>query len=116
VDDDSTGDLMVYKNGKEKTLAEDLYVYGCAYYADGNVCGYGDSSDKDLRIYNSKGEDTKIKSDVSAYVYINSKRIVYYRDGKLSVYTGKGDDHQIVRGLESTSDYTCLGEDAVFSY
>ena len=111
---DDYGDLTVYKDQKEKVLAKNIYLYEVNVYDDGNTCAFKDDEDRDLRIFNSKGEDQKITSDVYDYQYVNEKRIVYRKNDNLYVYTGSDEDRRIVRNLGDYGTYQCFGKQFIF--
>ena len=111
---DDYGDLTVYKDQKEKVLAKNIYLYEVNVYDDGNTCAFKDDEDRELRIFNSKGEDQKITSDVSDYQYVNEKRIVYRKNDNLYVYTGSDEDRRIVSNLGEYGTYQCFGKENIF--
>lgn len=113
--EDGYGNFMVYKNGKEKILAKNIYLNSVNFYDDGLVSAYKDEEARDLRIFNDKGEDKKITSDVYRYSYINENRIVYIKNENLYVYTGKDEDRRVVRNIgEYYDSYVCIHKSSQF--
>lgn len=114
---DGYGDIVAYKNGKTKVILKNVYIgSGYQIFDDGYSCAYKSLEQKNLRLYNSKGDEEKLASNIDDYQYINEKRIVYKKNDNLYVYTGKEDDRRIARNLVEYSNFMCLGaKDAVFA-
>ena len=86
-------DLYVYEKENATKLASDIMPYGAQIYEDGSILAYTDYSnrngDYELSMFNSKGEKTVIADEITQYVRVDSKTIMFISDGDLFVYNGK---------------------------
>ena len=101
VDDNYSGDLCYYQNGKNEKIIKNIYVGMVKLYSgDQYLCmsdySYGGA---DLKVYDSKGESEKIASSVSNYTYIEKDCILYIKDSDLYAYTGKDESLKLDRNI-----------------
>lgn len=103
---DNNGTFCKYSDGESKEIIDDVYIWGVNIYDKNYMTGYDEYKDYsgDLYIYNSKGEDTKVASDVYGYTVIAIDRIVFLKDDDLYVYTGDEDSKKIEKDVK---EYFC---------
>ena len=86
-------DLYVYEKEQSTKLASDIMTYGTQIFEDGSILAYTDYStrngDYELSLFNPKGEKTVIGDEITQYVRVDSKTIMFISDGDLFVYNGK---------------------------
>ena len=91
--DSGYGDISVITDGEAKVLAKGIQIDYIDFYEDGSFFGYTDynyeGSYGDLEMFNSKGESTKVGTDVSQYIRKDNNEIIVISDDKLYSFNGK---------------------------
>lgn len=91
-DDDTYSDLYFCTNGESKLEAEDIDIDTLTTYDDGTVIIAELGTDYDLyelTTITEGGKEVIIADDVSKYVKVDDKNILYISDGDLYVYNGE---------------------------
>ena len=115
--EDEEGDLCKFVKGKTEVVLKRVTVNEITYYGEDDIYAVMDSPEYNnygraatLRLYNAKGDDIKVDTDVTAYTYINSKRVVYMQDDDLYIYNGKEKTRRISRSVE---EYDCYSQNGI---
>lgn len=113
---DTEADLCKLVKGKSEVVLKRVPISEVVYYAEDNVYAVMDdpeyggiTTSGTLRLYDAKGNDSKVDSDVTNYTYINSKRIVYMQDDDLYIYNGKDKTRRISRNVKEYDCYEQAG-------
>lgn len=88
----SYGDLYVYDNGSRNQLAQDILLLNVFMYEDGAIMAYSNYNSSygyELTQVDAKGDASVIADDVSQYIRVDSKNILYISDRDLYSYDGK---------------------------
>jgi len=85
-------DLYVYENEKSTRLAQDIMSYGAQIFEDGVVIAYTDYESKDgyeVTMIAPNGDKTVIGDEITMYMRVDTKTILYISDGDMYCYNGK---------------------------
>lgn len=110
--DDEEGDLIKFENGKSETILKNITPCDIKIDKDERIFTHNTDYDRELRVYNHKGDYKEIENNIQEYSCINPNRIVYIKNDSLWVYNGDEDDARVARNVESGC-YSCYSEDAV---
>ena len=84
-------ELYACENGKTKRLARDVMSDGIYLYEDDTILAYTDrrSGGYELTMINAKGESKLIAENVTQFIRVDKKTLLFISDGDLFVYNGK---------------------------
>lgn len=98
--DDDVADICTYKDGKSSTIKKNVSISTRVSSDDRLV-----ENDKDLKLYDMSGNETRVAKDVSSFSYLSRKQILYMSDDDLFLYTGSDQNIKIAKNVDSYITY-----------